>query len=280
MLNSSCPVSLLSSYVTKLNATDLKDEIDAQPASSIGVAAVLLAISLFVLFFGAKLVKPSLFLSAFGSMAIGSFLVLDLPLAHSALLSSEATCLVLSIAPLAIGLVAGVASLCLLRLGFALLGAGAGAGLGYTLYVGGLDAIPSPSFGEHDATFYCCLLLGALVGICAMAKLQEGLLKVATSFVGAAGATPATALLLAHFNVHFLDAGPPAGEMLNVSAAGHVTLNRAWASPYVWAQPLFTLALFCLGLYVQCHHEKRDKAKKERESQTALRPATVPLMSP
>lgn len=280
MLNATCPVSIFSTYLQGLNATQLEATLEQQPLTSIGFASVLLLLSLFVLFVGAKLVKPTLFITAFMMTAIASFIVFD-PIfnASHTVLSEGATCIVLTVAPLAIGLVAGCATLFLFSLGFALLGAAAGAGLGYLAYGAGLDAIPSPAVGAHDLTFILCLALGALVGLVVMCKLREKLLILATSFVGASGATPATALLLAHANINFLSVAPPHVDVLNVTG-GDVHLNRAWMSPYVWIQPIFTLVLFALGLFVQCRNEKKAKqARVENANRNGLRPVTANSMN-
>lgn len=259
MLNASCPIAFL--YTATSNLTDLTLQVEAvehtlqaQFASSIAVAIVLLAGSALLLFAGARLVKPALFLSAFGVCFFAglvavreSFAVVDLPAVSS--------CVLLGAAPLALGLLGGLAALCLVKLGFALLGAACGTGVGYTVYSAALALIPNPVVGAHqELILVACLVVGAVVGAGLLLRFQEALLIVATAGVGAAGATPAIALLLAHANARFLlDAAAP-------------------ASPYAWVQPACTLVLFAAGTLVQCRHRKK-KARKEDERST-------PLMSP
>ena len=103
-----------------------------------------------------------------------------------------------------------------------------------------------------------CLAVGGLVGAAAVCRFQKALLILATSAIGAAGATPAVALLLAHTGLaDKLDALRPGGA-------------------YFWVPPAFTLSLFAAGLVVQCRHAR---ARRARELPTALRTSTtIPLM--
>lgn len=266
--HSTCPVSTLSTVFRDLNATRIEQEIEQELshdlAFAITTASVLLFIGLFFTFFGARLVKPTLFCAAFVSATIASFLAFDGILSQAAI-SANAACILLGAAPLATGLVAGVLSLCLLQLGFFMLGAGAGCGLGYTLYLAGLDRIDSPLVGNtgYDLTFVLCLSIGALLGAIVMCKCQKSLLIFATAAIGAGASTAALVLLLAHAKIVF-----------HASCSAAPTTVHCVPS---YVQPIVAVALFGLGLLVQCR-----SARKTREAayEAHLRPAQVPLMRP
>jgi len=273
MLNETCPIAFLSRFRPN-NLTAAADEAwnsaealeHALPAS-VALAVTLLVGSCLVLFFGKKLVRPTLFIAAFGFAAATSFFFVDSVLMTAgAALPPMPSCLTLSIVPLVVGLLAGSLALCCLNLGFFVLGASAGAGLGQALYTAGLHSIPSPMVGEYSAVYIASLSVGALVGALLMCKAKEGLLIVATSCVGAAGTTSATAMLLAHANVRFL--GP-----VRVTAA-----PTDGSSPFIWSQAVFFFVAMCLGVLVQSRMEARG-VRKARTT-TALRPATVPLITP
>jgi len=258
MINASCPLSLLSSAVHHWNASEVEHELEQHLGSSILLASVLLIISLFVLIAGAKLVKPTLFTVSFGLATIGAFIAFDAALPLAPNLSSNISCILLGAGPLGVGLIAGLLALCLLQLGFFMLGAGAGCGLGYTLYAAGLDTIPSPpAFGQYDLSLVLCLSIGAMLGALLMCKFKKDLMIGCTSAAGAAGSTLAIALLLAHVNIKFTSATS--------------------TSPYRWVQPIVAVCLFCLGLCVQCRSARKSR---EHEYATHLRPAQVPLMNP
>jgi len=258
MLNTStCPVGFLTR--TSLNVTEgiseaeaLAHELAENIPSSIALATGLLIASLFVLFLGKRLVKPTIFIAAFMGMATLSFVGTDAALEHVSGLSSTASCIVLCVAPLLVGLVAASLALCILGAGFALLGAGAGAGVGYAVYAVGVSRIHSPAVGSYDLAYILCLSIGAILGAVVMCRLRNALLIVATSVLGAAGAAPAILLLVSHAAPHALD------------------------RERLWVQAALAALLFLLGLFVQCRHESRAKATHT----TALRPAQVPLITP
>jgi len=213
------------------------------------------------LFLGAKLVRPTLFLAAFGCATIAAFFATDTALITAgAALPPVPSCAVLVSVPLVFGLLAGGLALCCLDVVFVVLGAGAGAGLGYSLYTGALHAIPSPKVGQHDVTYIACISAGILVGAIVLCKCKETIMICATSCIGAAGVTSATAMLLAHANIRFL---------------GPVQLTSADdTSPFVWSQALFFLLMFAVGVLVQSRINSRKKHSH------ALRTHQVPLITP
>lgn len=270
-INATCPVAFLAQFrptnLTQSAAAtwNTADLLEKNLASSVALAIVLLIGSFFVLFMGKRLVRPCLFLAAFGAATSASFFATDSIVANTPALSPLASCVVLSAAPVCIGLLAGALALCFLDLGFLLLGAGAGAGFGYALYTGVLHAIPSPQVGTtgHDVTYVASLSTGALLGAILLCRCRDNVLIVATSALGASGVTAATAMLCAHANVHFL--GP---VLLSSPAAMNPN------SMYAWSQAVFYVVAFILGVCVQ----SRTQTKEARK--TSMVGASVPLISP
>lgn len=260
VLNSStCPISFLYQLSPgSLNLTEVLVEaeatLDHQLGSSVALATALLAGSLLVLLAGARLVKPTLFLSSFGVTFFAALVVVKEGLDAVPAVSALASCVALGAAPLIVGLLGGLLALCCLRVGFALLGAALGAGAGSLLYAAGLAAVPALQ-AHHDLVSLGCLCVGAIVGAALLLKFQKGMLIVATSGAGAAGATPALALLLAHANAAF------------------VAKAQDKTSPFGWWQPCTTIVLFAVGLAVQCRAGQKRKARGDVER-------TTPLMQP
>ena len=246
------------------DSTEIEAQLKEDLAASIVLASCLLVGSAFLLFAGARLVKPALFLAAFGAATVGSFASLNMILAQVPSLTETVSCVVLGMLPLALGLVAGLTALCLLNVGFALLGAGAGAGIGLAIFNAGLNTVHTPPIGPYDSMYVGCLLVGAVVGAIVMCRYQKEYLILCTSAAGASGATPAVALLLAHVDINFLHPAP--------------------GSPYAWGQPIFAVAAFALGLLVQCRHEKKHRAAKvvtaDAEAGGGLRASRVLLLQP
>jgi len=247
---SSCPVGFLYSLnPSSVNLTEVAAEaqaLDGMVATSVVWAIVVLIASMLVLFFGARLFFSTLFLSAFGVSFYGGLIVTREVLAAVPSMSATPSCVTLGVTPLVIGLIGGCCAVRIVKLGFALLGAAAGAGAGHLLYTMGLSAIHNPTIGAHqDLISILCVVLGAILGAVLMVAYQKSLLILATSAVGAAGATPAIQILAAHADARFLT------EANNKS------------SPFGWAQPVCMLVLFGFGLFYQC---RTHKPKKEEEA--------------
>jgi len=237
------------------------DDLKAELASSLILAFTLLFASLFVLLLGNRLVKPTLFLSAFAASTTSALAVVPAIL-ESNLLSDHAACALASLLPLGVGLVAGALSLKCLSVGFALLGAGAGGALGYTLYTGFLYRYPLPT-GPYNATYLLSVFGFMLIGAVVLLRAQKALLIVATSAAGAVGCTAAIVLLLAHFNAQFLD---------GLKGDEH-------ASAFMWGQAIVLLVLFLVGLSVQWKMEFKKRANEKAQA-SGLRNAQVPLILP
>jgi hypothetical protein len=121
-------------------------------------------------------------------------------------MEDNATCLTVGMVPLAVGIMAGLISICLFRVGLALLGAGAGAGSGYIFWLLFSLFVPigpwNVEVGPTTLMHIVCMLIGALLGafLC-MYCYQKSVLIVATSALGAFGVVAASAFLLAHADV-------------------------------------------------------------------------------
>lgn len=258
-----CPIGWLAT-AQAINVTDLNIDITtyeaslrAQLASSIAIATLLLVGSMVLVLAGARLVKPTLFLAAFGATLYASVLACVAVLNATPAVSDDVSCVLLGAVPVALAAVGGFAAICALNLGFFLLGGATGAALGQLLYATCLYQLPTVLvFGSTSLVYLLTLSLSGLIGAILLLKFEKRLLMVATAALGAPAATYAIALLLAHANVRFLlDAGAP-------------------GSPYIWAPAACALGLFALGLGVQCRLGKRAEEKK------ALRSSQVPLMQP
>jgi len=265
---STCPIAFLVGDAHRFtNATDaldtLEHEFSTQLASSILLAAVLLGCSLFVLFLGNKLVKPTLCLTSFFAAALATLLVVT-PIVDRAGFGDTASCITVGAAPILLGLFTAALAACFLNLGFALLGAAAGAGLGYVLYAAVLSRWPLVILGSTNLMFILCVTLLGLIGMAVMLKQKTNVLIVATSAAGACGAVPAIVLLLAHANIKFLG-----------------TFNTSLDAPptFVWPQALLAIGLFLIGLLVQCRL-KRHEERKTHTTTNGLRNAQVPLIVP
>jgi len=269
MLNSStCPIAFLVTEAHMFaNATaavdDLERELAQQLPSSIALATALLLSSLFVLFLGNKLVKPTLFIVSFFAAAFATLLFIPAVI-NAANVPDTAACVAVGVTPIVVGIAAALVSFFFLNLGFVLLGGASGAGLGYVLYTAFLHRFPIHPVGSHDVMFIICLAVGGLVGAIALLKQKNNVFITATAAAGACGATPAIALLLAHANIHWLGA-----------------FNTGLKSPpqFVWPQAVVAGGLFLLGLLVQCRLAAHDKKVKARNTD-AMRNAQVPLIVP
>lgn len=263
-----CPIAFLEKYVHNTTSAEERiheweEELLKQAPSSIVIASVLLAISVFILFLGKKLTKPTLFLTSALSAMAGSFILVDAIVGSVPDVSAQLACGINMGVPIVLGLIAGFISLCVFQLGIALLGAGAGAGAGYFCYLAGLHRIPSPVVGSFDVVFIATLATFALLGSVLMCKFQKTLMIVATSAVGAAGATTATAWLLAHKWPKFI-------TLYTIRDVHELS------SPYVWSQALYCVGLFCLGLLVQCRLERRAASREEeRRAKIEIAPASL-----
>ena len=195
-----CPVAWL---VNEHNATaldQLKSDLNDQMASSIVMAVALLLVSSFLLFWGSRLVRPTLFITSFLAVGVATLAVMPKIVSHTSA-TENTSCLLVGITPIATGVLAGCVALCCLTLGMALLGAGAGSAAGYALYIGVLYRWPLETIGSTTLMLILSTSLGAFVGACIIVRLQKSVLIFATSAIGACGAVAAMAMLLAHANV-------------------------------------------------------------------------------
>lgn len=263
-----CPIAFLVGDAHRFDDPSdamktLEHEFSESLASSILVAVVLLILSLFVLFLGAKLVRPTLCITSFLAAATATLLFVA-PVVDAAHFSNTASCVTVGLAPILVGLTAAGMTICFITLGFALLGAAAGAGVGYVLYTAFLSHWPLVIIGSTNLMLILCLSILGLIGMAVMLKQQDSVLIIATSAAGSCGAVPAIVLLLAHANIKFLG-----------------TFNTSLDAPqtFVWPQALLAIGLFLLGLLVQCRFKREDE-RKVHHTNNGLRNAQVPLIVP
>jgi hypothetical protein len=180
-------------------------QLNDHTVTSVMLALALMFISIFILLLGNVLLRPTLFLTSF--LCAGSVALAAMPsIVSNFVMEDNATCLTVGMVPLAVGIMAGLISICLFRVGLALLGAGAGAGSGYIFWLLVSLFVPigpwNVEVGPTTLMHIVCMLIGALLGafLC-MYCYQKSVLIVATSALGAFGVVAASAFLLAHADV-------------------------------------------------------------------------------
>jgi hypothetical protein len=208
--------------------------------------------SLVLLFVGAKLAKPTLFITGFTSFTMASFAMMNAIVGDAAGVSPTASCVLVSAVPLVAGLLGGILSVVLMNVAFAMLGLLAGAGVGYMAYV---TAIHNWGWLEDqgEPVYWTSLGVFALIGMVVMLKYKNGLLALFTSFAGAAGVTLSMATLLGNADRDFL-------WLLNLETA-----RKHIGDPHVYGQLLGFLGWFVLGLCVQLRAKRKEDEKKKKE---------------
>ena len=179
-------------------------QLNDHTVTSVNLALALMIISIFILFFGNVLLRPTFFLTSF--LCAGSVALAAMPsIVSNFVMEDNATCLTVGMVPLAVGIMAGLISLCLFKVGLALLGAGAGAGSGYIFWLLVSLFVPigpwNIEVGPTTLMHIVCMLIGALLGAFLCMRYQKSVLIVATSALGAFGVVAATSFLLAHADV-------------------------------------------------------------------------------
>jgi hypothetical protein len=210
-----CPFGpLFSVYATALNKTErdawvhgiLHMTTEASIINHSG-PAILLAVSLALLFFGSRLVRPTFFTMGFVSATLFFFVAVQ-EIFTSEDVSAETRCWVMAAIPLAAGIAGGVLPLRLVRVAFGLTGLIAGAALGFLLYTVGLNRLAwqdEPQFAGHSVVFWLPVGVCAMLGAIVMLRYEYAIFAVATATVDAAGLIPALDLLLLyHIDKRFL----------------------------------------------------------------------------
>merc|ERR1719473_1179129 len=108
--------------------------------SSIILAIILLCVSLFILFLGKKMTKPTVFLTSALAAMVSSFILVDAIVGSVPNVSEQLACGIDMGVPIVFGLLAGVASLAV------------------------LNRIPSPLIGSFDVVFVSSVAVCALIG--------------------------------------------------------------------------------------------------------------------
>jgi hypothetical protein len=179
-------------------------QLNDHTVTSVNLALALMIISIFILFFGNVLLRPTFFLTSF--LCAGSVALAAMPsIVSNFVMEDNAACLTIGMVPLGVGIMAGLISLCLFKVGLALRGAGAGAGAGYIFWLLVSFFVPIGSWnvevGPTTLMHIVCVLIGALLGAFLCMRYQKSVLIVATSALGAFGVVAATSFLLAHADV-------------------------------------------------------------------------------
>ena len=159
-----------------------------------------------------------------------------------------ADCALLGAIPAVVALVGGLLALCVLRVGLALLGAAAGAGVGYFLYTAALYHIPCTIMLWSGMSLVLAIALGvgALAGLIFMCIFEKSYLILATASAGASAATPLIAILIGH-------------------------IPAAWATAiladarFKYAKAITQLVLFIIGLIVQCRLTRKRCAYGDKK---------------
>jgi len=242
-LDASCPAASYLPYLLNFNATAAEQWAEAELndfGSSLPTAIALTVGSVFLLFFGERLTKLTLFLCAALVSFVVSMFVTDAILS-AASASQTAGCVSLIIVPILFALLGGALALKLLALAFACAGFAAGAALGQFLYVLFLFHISTGvTVLGHDLFYFLTLLVFAIPSAILMAKHRETFMIYATAALGAVGLVPGLALLLlSHIDSRFLWVTDPSDA------------NAHRGSPFVYGQALAVLLYFPLGVAVQ-----------------------------
>ncbi len=196
-----------------VNATDVEQWAESFYADvgaavpKVALTSALLVASLIALFFGARLVKPVLFVSTFGVALVACFYA-TVAVVRTTTMDATAACWVEGLVPLVVALLAAFFVVNMLTLAFACLGAASGAAGGYYLYALVLHTIPTgdvPPLGGHTWVFWLSVLLSSVVAAALAVKFKHLILATATAGLGAVGALVATTmLLLSHIDPKFL----------------------------------------------------------------------------
>ena len=243
-----------------VNATDVEQWAESFYADvgaavpKVALTSALLVASLIALFFGARLVKPVLFVSTFGVALVACFYA-TVAVVRTTTMDATASCWVEGLVPLVVALLAAFFVVNMLTLAFACLGAASGAAGGYYLYALVLHTIPTgdvPPLGGHTWVFWLSVLLSSVVAAALAVKFKHFILATATAGLGAVGALVATTmLLLSHIDPKFL-------WLLDASEA-----NDHLGSPYVYGPLVATALVALLGFAYQ---RRAERKKREREA--------------
>lgn len=221
-------------------------------------AVALLVGSLALLFLGATLVRATFFLASFVISALAAYYVSRAALAGT---EESVACYGVASISLAVGILAGFAAIKLLRLAFACVGTLAGGALGLFLYGTFLSQFSTDVLIlGHDATFWACVLLPALVGAALMLRWQHQLLIIATAVAGAVGLVPSLAMLVfVHIDSRFL-------WILSARDDDHLS------SPFVYGQAAAAVLYAAVGVVAQQAQERRKKSREAELREPLIRP--------
>ncbi|KAL3918532.1 MAG: hypothetical protein SGPRY_005980 [Prymnesium sp.] len=251
-LDSSCPVTHILPYVHNLDQAQAEQWIEHASdsyLSSLPLAIVLVTVSVALLFFGAKLTRPVLFVCGALVSFIAGFWLTD-KFASGA--SATVACWLLAIIPLVLGILGGLLALHLLNLAFFCVGLAAGAAVAQEFFAVFLDNdVVGAIVVNREIFSYVFVAAVALICGMLMVCLKESLMIYATAAIGAIGLVPGLAILaLSRIDKRFLWAATP-------SAA-----SQHQDSPFVYGQAFACLLYFLIGVHVQ----KKQAMKQDGKS--------------
>jgi hypothetical protein len=205
-------------------------------------AAILLAISVALLFFGSRLVRPTFFLMGF-ALATLLFFVAAQEMFTLDDVPAATRCWVMAVVPLVTGIAGGFTALRLVRAAFGATGIIAGSALGFLVYTVGLNRLgwrEEPQYAGHGIVFWMPVCICAVIGAIAMMRYEYAIFAVATATIGAAGLIPALDLLvLYHIDKRFLWA------LSDESRTSH------YSSHFVFGQAIAAIIMAQIGAAVQ-----------------------------
>jgi len=228
----------------------VQKEFDALNVSEILVGTLLLAASLVIMLFGARLTKPIVFLAGTSASWYLLFIITSVIADNVPSLTPSASCYVDMIVPAFLAVLVGLlCSVLLISASFALIGFAAGQAVGYFCYSTFIHyANTSVVLGAHDITYWISIFVPAVVGAILMIHYERGLLIIATSILGAVGLVPALAILiLSHIDSRFL-------WVLDLNYGN-------LRSPFVYGQLLAAVLYMGIGFAFQKHQEEARKRK-------------------
>ena len=166
-LDDSCPVAFLVGYNLSHLADDIQQmeqRLRQDAAVSYTIASALLLVSIIVLLYGSRLVKPTLFIVSTVTLTVASFTATEAAVAGAQQpprnLDPKVACSVLMAAPPVLGLMGGLLSVWLFTLSFAILGFASGAVVSQILYSTFLHVSPprarGPTRTRHARTRHAC----------------------------------------------------------------------------------------------------------------------------
>jgi len=248
-LDGQCPIAPLVPILGSLGSSEAWTDHLFEQSGAVVVSAmigiVLLIAGSMLLLFGARLVKPVIFLCVFfWSFAVTFFVIEVLLSAEDA--TPTTSCYALLIGPVMAGLFLGSVATLLIDTAFIAVGSAVGAALGYVAYaVFFYQFSCGLTWLSHDLVYWICIIGSSCGGAFLLAQLELQLLIVATATLGGMVMVPAIdVLVLRRVDERFL-------WVLDATAFA----KHFW-SPFVLSQAIGAIALAFVGARFQMHQAR------------------------